>query len=70
MSAYILRERRELSRYQFLGESYVHGVMNGEGFAGDPDIQIFDILSDKSHDLHLDYHLHLEHPAFPECSEE
>ncbi|KAH7309637.1 heterokaryon incompatibility protein-domain-containing protein [Stachybotrys elegans] len=45
-TAYILRPRskKEPVTYQFLGEAYVHGVMNGEGFALGLESKEFTIL--------------------------
>ncbi|KAF7555978.1 hypothetical protein G7046_g6420 [Stylonectria norvegica] len=43
-TAYILREDRKTSSYKFIGEAYIHGMMNGEAFEGDPVLQQFDIV--------------------------
>ncbi|KAL8414361.1 hypothetical protein RB594_005550 [Gaeumannomyces avenae] len=48
-TAYVLRECPSESPggsgcYEFIGESYVHGMMAGEGFAGSPDLRCFEIV--------------------------
>ncbi|EJT73079.1 hypothetical protein GGTG_09929 [Gaeumannomyces tritici R3-111a-1] len=48
-TAYVLRECPSKSPggsgcYEFIGESYVHGMMAGEGFAGSPDLRCFEIV--------------------------
>ncbi|KAL7627088.1 hypothetical protein AAE478_003864 [Parahypoxylon ruwenzoriense] len=43
-TAYVLRKDSKGPTYKFLGESYVHGFMNGEGFAGEPAMQDFDMI--------------------------
>lgn len=44
-TAYVMRRMSvESPVYRYIGEAYAHGWMNGEGFAGQPDMEEFEIV--------------------------